>query len=238
MVVWFQCDGFRTNAPLSACLRRSSAEALVLFVLLLHAAQTSVAAPSAEDCATSAREVSFAANSAGSDGEFQPPALNPEGWEVKKFEQVQRCMTCRYAQETSAGSADAGGATSAAFGSIMMRTCPSLPPFLKTPCNDAAAAINKMPSTAALGDLCHAAKVCSVPMVDPFETAKFLASSCDPSRCTIHHHVGLLLQSPRLCLTPSPAGASQHHSRQHVAPAPAHRLSHASNRPLHIWPER
>jgi hypothetical protein len=185
MVVWFQCDGFRTNAPLSACLRRGSAEALVLFVLLLHAAQTSVAA---------AREVSFAANSAGSDGEFQPPALNPDGWEVKKFEQVQRCMACRYAQETAAGSADAGGATSAAFGSIMMRTCPSLPPFLKAPCNDAAAALNKMPSTAALSDLCHAAKVCSVPMVDPFETAKFLASSCDPSRCTIHHHVGLLLQ--------------------------------------------
>jgi hypothetical protein len=184
MIIWFRCADVGTNALFLSSLRRSYAQVLVVLVLLLQASKTTVAA---------AREVSFAANYAGSDGEFNAPVLNPEGWELKKFEQVQRCMACRYAQETAAGNADEGGSTSEAFGKVMMSTCPSLSPFLKAPCNDAAVAIKKMPSTAALSDICHAANVCSVSMVDPFETAKFLASSCEPSRCTIHHHVRLLL---------------------------------------------
>jgi hypothetical protein len=142
--------------------------------------------------AADVREVSFSVNSAASDGEFQAPALNPEGWEVKKFEQIQRCLVCRFAQETAAGSADDGSSSSKLFGKLLFRTCPSLPHFLRAPCSDAAAAVSGLSPTPAFGDICHAAKVCSVPLIDPFESAKLLASSCEPSRCTIHHHVSRL----------------------------------------------
>jgi hypothetical protein len=171
------------------CLSRRQLLALALLLVLLQAC------PQAIDCspaaAVDAGEVAFAANSAASDGEFQAPALHPEGLEVKKFEQMQRCLVCRFVQETATatGNADDSSAPSKVFGTLLLRTCPSLPSFLRAPCSDAAAAVSGLAANAATSDICHAAKVCSVPLIDPFESAKLLATSCQPSRCTIHHHV-------------------------------------------------
>jgi hypothetical protein len=110
---------------------------------------------------------------------------------------VQRCLVCRYVQETATGDADDRTLSSKEFGKLLLRTCPSLPNFLRTPCSEAAAAVSSSAANPALNDICHAAKVCSVSLIDPFESAKLLASSCEPSRCTIHHHVSR--PPPLLC---------------------------------------
>ena len=215
------------------CLRRRPSLAMALLLVLLQTLTRIV--DSSHNTPAAAGGVSFAANSAGSDGEFQAPQLNPQGWEVKKFEQVQRCLACRYVQETAAGDFVSDAASSNAFGKLMLQTCPSLPPFARGPCNDAAAAINRMPAAAASSDICHAAMVCSVPLIDPFETAKLLASTCEPSRCTIYHHASGLASTALSCLTLSPAGASQHCGRQRVHLPLAVCHAHAAHRALYIW---
>jgi hypothetical protein len=187
MSCWLRCLVARPSCRALLCLRRRRVVALTLLLVLLHASMRST--DCAGGAADAAAQVSFAANSAGSDGEFQAPALDPGGWEVRKFEQVQRCLACRYVQETAASSTAAPVPSSKLFGAKLLETCPSLPPFLRAACNDAFAAINSMKRSASLGDVCHAAGVCSVPLVDPFETATLLASACEPSRCTIYHHV-------------------------------------------------
>jgi hypothetical protein len=98
-----------------SCLRPCRLLALTLLLIVLQFCPS---------VAASAGEVSFAATSAAADGEFQAPALNPEGWEVKKFEQVQRCLACRYVQETAGSD---GSSSSQSFARIMLQTCPSLP---------------------------------------------------------------------------------------------------------------
>ena len=166
--------------------RRQLLAVTLLLLLLCTSLRVSDCSGSA---ATGPGAVSFAANSASSEGEFQAPALDPGGWEVKKFEQVQRCLACRFVQETAVGNTDELAVSSKDFGQIMLKTCPSLPSFLRPACNDASAAINRMQSSAAHSDICHSSSACSVPLLDPFETAKLLASACEPSRCTIYHHV-------------------------------------------------
>ncbi len=182
-----RCVRPRFSPPPPTRVTRRPWFALALLLVLLQAC------PRTTDCssgaAAGAGEVSFTSNSAASDGEFQAPALNPEGWEVKKFEQIQRCLVCRYAQETATGNGDEGSLSSEQFGKLLLRTCSSLPAFLRAPCSDAASTVGSLKATTALSDICHAAKVCSVPLIDPFETAKLLASSCEPSRCTIYHQV-------------------------------------------------
>ncbi len=214
-------------------LKRRFSLAPALLLYLLQASLRIV--DSSHDTAAATGGVSFAANSAGSDGEFQAPELNPQGWEVKKFEQVQRCLACRYVQETAAEDVESDEASSKIFGKLMTQSCPSLPPFVRGPCNDAAAAINRMSAASASSDICHAAMVCSVPLIDPFETAKLLASTCEPSRCTIYHHVGLLASAAHPFLTPPLTGASQHCGWQHVALALADSDSHAANCAFYIW---
>ena len=207
--------------------------------LLLYLLQASLRiVDSSHDTAAATGGVSFAANSAGSDGEFQAPELNPQGWEVKKFEQVQRCLACRYVQETAAEGVESDEASSKIFGKLMTQSCPSLPPFVRGPCNDAAAAINRMSAASASSDICHAAMVCSVPLIDPFETAKLLASTCEPSRCTIYHHASGLASTALSCLILSPAGASQHRGRQRVHLSLAVCHAHAEHRALYIWSAR
>jgi hypothetical protein len=174
----------RTNACVLARFKSRRLLATVLFIVLVQASLCL-----SHSAAPAAGEVSFTAKSAGSNGEYQAPAMDPGGWEVRKFEQVQRCLACRYVQETAAGSTDELATSSKVFGKIMLETCPSLPPFLRAPCNDASAAITRMEVFASPTDVCHAAGACSVPLVDPFETAKLLASPCQPPGCTIYHHV-------------------------------------------------
>ncbi len=214
-------------------LKRRFSLAPALLLYLLQASLRIV--DSSHGTAAATGGVSFAANSAGSDGEFQAPELNPQGWEVKKFEQVQRCLACRYVQETAAGDVESNEASSKVFGKLMTQSCPSLPPFVRGPCNDAAAAIKRMSAASASSDICHSAMVCSVPLIDPFETAKLLASTCEPSRCTIYHHVSQLASAAHTCLTPLLTGASQHCGWQHIALAIADSDSHAANCAFYIW---
>jgi hypothetical protein len=219
MPLWLQGLVPRLSARALVCLGRrrpilngvygSNIKRMMLLLALLLA--TVRGTDSAGGAAAAAAKVSFAANSAGSDGEFQAPALDAGGWEMKKFEQVQRCLACRYVQETAASSTGAPAASSKLFGAKLLETCPSLPPFLRAACNDASAAISRMKRSAAHGDVCHAAGVCSVPLVDPFETAALLASACEPSRCTIYHHVSPLARASRVthCARRRSATASQ-----------------------------
>jgi hypothetical protein len=173
-----------SNACVSARFKSRRLLDTVLFIVLLQASLRL-----SHSAVPAAGEVSFTAKSAGSNGEYQAPAMDPDGWEVRKFEQVQRCLACRYVQETAAGSTYELSTSSKVFGKIMSETCPSLPSFLRAPCNDASAAITRLEVSAAPSDVCHAAGACSVPLLDPFETAKLLASPCQPPGCTIYHHV-------------------------------------------------